>query len=282
MALAAAFPKTNADERAVVRPLRDELVGAVSRSLWLGGLAALFVLLAGSANAANLMMARATLRRDEIAIRAALGADPMRLTRQLLVESGVLAAIGGALGVAAAAAFLRSFVALADGRVPRIDQLHLNAAALVVAVAASSVTALLFGGAAAWLLMPGPTLEGARSDLQGATRQNRLGGFLLAGQVAFATILISGAIVVLHAYTATLKVDPGFDVSDTLTMQLTLPRPRYPDVAARVRFAERAVTEISTTAGVVSVGVVSDPPFSAMPCISRFAPKASPRTAPPG
>jgi len=261
LALAAAFPRTNADERALVRSLLDEIVRPVRRPVWLGGLAALFVLLAGSANAANLMMARATLRRDEIALRAALGAEPMRLARQLLVESGVLAAIGGGLGVAAAAVFLRSFVVLADGRVPRIDHLHLNAAALAVAVAAAMMTALLFGGAAAWLLVSGAVSLDGRADLQRATRHNRLGGLLLAGQVAFATILIGGAIVVLRAYSATLRVDPGFDVSDTLTMQLTLPRTRYPDPAARVRFAERALAEISSSSGILSAGIVSDLPF---------------------
>jgi putative ABC transport system permease protein len=261
MDLAAAFPRTNAEERAVIRPLLDELVGSVSRPLWLGGLAALFVLLAGSANAANLMLARATLRRDEIAIRAALGAEPLRLARQLLVESAVLAAVGGLLGVSASAVFLRSFVLLADGRVPRIDQLHLNAAALLVAIAASSATALLFGGAAAWLLVRGASNAAGRSDLQRATRRNRLGGFLLAGQVAFATVLIAGAMLVVRAYAGVTRIDPGFDVSDTLTMQLTLPRSRYPDVAARVRFAERTVDELSRMTGVTSVGVVSDLPF---------------------
>lgn len=261
LALAEKFPRTNADERAVIRPLRDEVVGGVSRPLWLGGLAALFVLLAGCANAANLMLARATLRRDEIAIRAALGAEPGRLARQLLVESAVLAAMGGALGVSMAAAFLQAFVLLADGRVPRIDRVHLNAAALLVAMLASMMTALLFGGAAAWLLVRGSSYGAGRGDLQRVTRHNRLGGLLMAGQVAFATVLISGAIVVARAYAATMRVDPGFDVSDTLTMQLTLPRSRYPDTAAHVRFAERAAAEISGTSGVTSAGVVSDLPF---------------------
>ena len=260
-ALAAAFPRTNADERAVIRPLVDEVVGGASRPLWLGGLAALFVLLAGCANAANLMLARATLRRDEMAIRAALGAEPMRLARQLLVESAVLAAVGCVLGVGAAAAFLRSFTLLADDRVPRIDQLQLNGAALLVAVVASLVTALLFGGAAAWLLVRGASIGVGRSDLQRVTRHNRLGGLLLAGQVAFATVLIAGAVLVVRAYAATMRTDPGFDVSDTLTMQLTLPRSQYPETAARVRFAERAVAEIAAMPGVKSVGVVWDLPF---------------------
>jgi putative ABC transport system permease protein len=260
-ALAAAFPRTNADERVLVRPLLDDLVGGVRLPLWLGGLAALFVLLAGSANAANLMLARATLRRDEIAIRAALGAEPMRLARQLLVESGMLAGVGGLFGLAVAAIFLRPFVVLADGRVPRIDQLQLNAAALLVALAASILTALAFGGAAAWLLVRGSSAGAARVDQQRVTGRTRLGGFLLAGQVAFATVLMAGALLVVRAYATVIRIDPGFDVADTLTMQLTLPRNRYPDIAAYIRFAERASVELSRLRGVVSVGAVSDLPF---------------------
>ncbi len=260
-ALAREHPATNRDERALVRPLLDQVVGGIRRPLWLGGFAALFVLIAGCANAANLMLARATLRRDEIALRAALGAEPVRLARQLLVESAMLAGVGGSLGVVAAAAFLRSFVVLADGRLPRIDQLQLDPAALVFALSASLLTAFVFGGAAAWLLLRDSLSFATRHDLQRVTRHNRVGGVFLACQVAFAAVLVVGATVVVRAYAATMRIDPGFDISDTLTMQLTLPRHRYSDMPARVRFAERAVAEISTVPGVKSVGVVSDLPF---------------------
>jgi putative ABC transport system permease protein len=111
-ALAEAFPATNAGERENLRPLLDDIVGPARRSLWLGALAVAIVLLGGCANAASLMIARATLRRDEIAIRSALGAEPLRIARQLLVESVLLAGAGGALGVGLAFAFDRAFLAL--------------------------------------------------------------------------------------------------------------------------------------------------------------------------
>src|SRR6185295_18688602 len=124
--LAQQFPRTNRDERVAVRPLLDTIVGDVRRPLWLGAAAVLFVLLAGCANAANLLLARATMRRDELALRAALGAEPGRLARQLLVESLVLAAAGGAAGLVAASTFLRAFVVLGADRLPRVEHAQLN------------------------------------------------------------------------------------------------------------------------------------------------------------
>lgn len=259
--LAARFPRTNGDARAVVRPLLDEVVGGVRRPLWLGGLAVVFVLLAGTANAANLMVARATMRRDEIAIRSALGADPRRLARQLLAESGVLAGIGGIVGVALSWAFLRAFVVMADERVPRVQDLGLDASALAVAIAVSVTTALAVGGAAAWLVLRSRPDGAMRTSLQRATRSSGLGALLLGTQVAFAMMLVGGTALVVDSYVATLRVDPGFDVSDTMTMQLTLPRRRYPDDAAHVRFADRALAAVAGVPGVLSAGLVSDLPF---------------------
>jgi putative ABC transport system permease protein len=259
--LANRFPRTNANERALMRPLLDELVGGVTRPLWLGALAALFVLLAGCANAANLMLARATFRRDEIAIRAALGADAFRLARQLLVESSVLALAGGLAGATIASMFLPVFASLGDGHVPRIDALHLNVTSVIAAVVISVAAALLFGGVAAWLLVRGWSRAPGRSEIQRVTGHTRAGGLFLAGQVAFATVLIAGATFVVRGYATMLRIDPGFDVSNTLTLQLTLPRGQYRDVAERVRFADRATAEIATLPAVSGAGVVSDLPF---------------------
>jgi hypothetical protein len=353
------FPQTNRDERVAVRPLLDTVVGDVRRPLWLGGAAVLFVLLAGCANAANLLLARATMRRDEIALRSALGADAGRLARQLLVESGVLAGTGGILGIAATWVFLRAFVVLATGRVPRVESAQLDATAIALSMTASLATALLFGGAAAWLLacagssrsvrgdtrawlsarieatprsrgvrawllararawsirrdaqasLAGagsarserdaraqmragaapPSLRGARwllarvaalPSVRGGDRawlfgspvsrrlgthyasaSHRLGGLLLASQIAFALVLAASALFVARGYAATSRIDPGFDVADVVTMQLTLPRSRYPDSAAHARFVDQVLDAIAAVPGVASAGVVSDLPF---------------------
>jgi len=259
--LAQQFPRTNRDERVLARPLLDTVVGDVRRPLWLGAAAVLFVLLAGCANAANLLLARATMRRDEVALRAALGAEPGRLARQLLVESVALAAAGGAAGIAAASMFLRAFVVLGAGRLPRIEAARLNPMAILVSIVASLVTAILFGGGAAWLLARARVSQSSRADLQRAVASHRLGGFLLAGQIAFALMLAASALFVGRAYAATSRIDPGFDVSDTVTMELTLPRTRYPNGAAHARFVDQVLEQIAAAPGVTSAGVVSDLPF---------------------
>jgi len=117
--LAAAYPRPHRDVQIGVTSLLDAIVGGVRRPLWLGGLAALFVLLAGLANAANLMLAAATARQDEMAIRASLGANASRLARQLLTESLVLAIAGGLLGALLSVTFLGAFTMLAQDAFPR-------------------------------------------------------------------------------------------------------------------------------------------------------------------
>jgi putative ABC transport system permease protein len=261
--LAVAFPRRSRDRDLIVRSLLDEIVGGARRALWLAGLAALIVLLAAGANAANLLLARATVRRDELAVRAALGADPMRLARQLLTESALLAAIGGAGGVGLAWAFLRLFQRLAAGRVPRLESLALDGGGLLAAAAAALLTAAIVGGAAAWLLTRPRAHDALRAGPARATRSIAIERALLATQVAFATVLVTSASLVARSYLDTVRVDPGFDTSDTMTMQLTLPKGTYADNAAQVRFASRAEDALSRLPGVSSAGVVSDLPFVA-------------------
>jgi putative ABC transport system permease protein len=260
-ALEQAYPKTNRDERALIRPLLQEMVGGASRPVWLGGVAVLFVLLAGCANAVNLMIGRATLRRDEMALRAGLGADPWRIGRQLFVESAVLTAVGGTLGVGAAALFLRAFVALAGDRVPRVHDVSLSTPSLAVAVLTSLGVTLVFGGITAWFVARTVSAGPGHTGAVQVTTHSRLGTTLLTAQVALAFILLAAASMVGGSYAAAARMDAGFDTPDTLTFQLTLSRSRYPDTAAHVRFAERVLAEVSTIPGVSSAGIVSDLPF---------------------
>jgi putative ABC transport system permease protein len=257
--LAERFPRTNRGERIAVRPLIDTVVGDVRRPLWLGAAAVLFVLLAGCANAANLLLARATTRRDEIALRAALGADAGRLARQLLVESAVLAGTGGVVGIGAAWMFLRAFVVLGADRLPRVEAAQLSATAIVVSAVVSLLTALLFGGGAAWLLARARVSQSGRAEH--AVSSHRAAGLMLASQIAFALMLTAGALLVARAYAATSRIDPGFDVSDTVTLQLTMPRARYPDSAAHARFVEQLLEQIASVPGVTAAGAVTDLPF---------------------
>jgi len=257
--LAERFPRTNREERVAVRPLVDTVVGDVRRPLWLGAAAVLFVLLAGCANAANLLLARATTRRDEIALRAALGADAGRLARQLLVESAVLAGTGGASGLGMAWMFLRAFVVFGADRVPRVEAAHLNVMAIAVSAVVSLLTALLFGGGAAWLLARARVSQSGRSERTVAS--HRTAGLMLASQIAFALMLTAGALFVARAYAATSRIDAGFDVADTVTLQLTMASARYPDSASHSRFVDQMLEQIASVPGVTAAGVVTDLPF---------------------
>ena len=151
-----------------------------------------------------------------------------------------------------------AFVVLGADRLPRVEHAQLNPAAVAVSIVASLATAVLFGGGAAWLLARAPV---SRADRMRSTAPHRLGGFLLAGQIAFALVLAAAALIVGRAYAATSRIDPGFDVSNTVTMQLTLPKARYPDSAAHARFVAQALAQIAAVPGVASAGVVSDLPF---------------------
>ena len=260
--LARQYPQTNAGDRAIVTTLLEDVVDAVRRPLWLGALAVVFVLLAGSANAANLMLARSSVRHDEIAIRAALGADAGRLARQLVTESALLASIGCVAGVLLSWMFLRAFVGLAEGRVPRLETIHLDAGSVAAAVVMTFVTVVIVGAAAVWLLLRTRADRPSRADAR-ITPSIGAAGVLLISQVAFAIVLVAGTALIARAYAATLSIDPGFDTSNTMTMQLTLPKAAYSENAAQVQFAARVEEELRHLPGAADVGVVSDLPFVA-------------------
>lgn len=260
-ALEAAHPRTNAGERPHVRGLSDDLVRDVRRPLVLGAIAALLVLLTSCGNATHLVLLRAARRRDELAIRASLGAAPWRLRRQLLVESAVLTAIGGGLGVVAAATFLRGFAVLGAGRVPRLEDLPLAPAPLALAALGSVLVALVVAVASHGRIVRSAT--GVLTPAASRVVAGDEGHWLLAAQVAFALTLLSATAMVVAGYVSTTRVDPGFATADTLTMQLTLPQNRYPDSSAHAAFATRLSAELATLPGVTAVGIVSDLPFVA-------------------
>ena len=259
-ALAESYADTNAGDRLIVRALAAQVVGDARRGIWLGVFAALLVLLASCGNASHLMVVRAAGRRQEMAIRASLGAGPSRLRRQLLVDSALLSAAGGLLGAGLAVVFLRVFTALGDGRIPRLEQLAPD-------TRAARDRGIGFDGPLGHRNSARPTVRpphrARRATRLGcASRGSRdEGTSLLAVQVAFAVTLLSATAFVVGGYVATTRIDPGFDTADTLTMQLTLPRDRYPDSGAHATFASRFSAALSELPGVTGVGLVSDLPL---------------------
>lgn len=212
-------------------PLSERVIGEEMRTmLWVMLGAVAFVLLIGCVNLANLLLARATGRGRELAIRTAMGAGRGRLLRQLLVESMVLALAGGVLGVLLSLAGIRVLVSLAPADVPRIEGVGLNTMVLGFALLVSLTSALVFGllpALRATSLGPARALADAAFGSTRGQRGRRTLGALVAAELALAVVLLAGAGLMLRSVAGLRNVDPGFEVEDMLTFQLTLPSARY-------------------------------------------------------
>jgi predicted permease len=248
-------------------PIRDQLVGDVRTPLYVLQVGVLVVLLIACANIANLLLMRATGRSHELAVRVALGAGRWRLIRQMLAESLVLAACGGAAGLVVGAAGVRTLVAASPTELPLPLANSLQWPVLAFAAALTSITGLVFG------LVPGISMlranartrlndEGGRSS---ATRGvGRTRATLVVTETALALVLLVGAGLLVKSFARLRDVNPGFSTERVLTAQIALPQSRYPDPAARRIFWERLVEKARTMPAVSAVGVTSNIPFNGM------------------
>jgi predicted permease len=243
-----------------VRPLKDDLVGGIASTLWvlMGAIGA--VLLVACANIANLTLVRADARRDELAMRAALGAGPARIARELFVESLVLGAAGGALGWGLANAGLRILVAIAPGDLPRLREIAVYPPVLAFTVAAALGSTLLFGSVTAlkhalWLDVPrlGAARGSSTSRERSATRS-----VLVVVQVALALVLVVSAGLMARTFQVLRDVDPGFSDPATIqTARLWMPGWPSDDPAISEQWGpiQQAVLEkIAALPGVTSAG----------------------------
>jgi predicted permease len=258
--LTAAHPEWNKDTLFGVRPLRDHLVGARTKEWMLLLLGAVgIVLLIACANVANLLLARATTREREIGIRAAMGAGRLQLMRQLMVESLVLSALGTLLAVALAwwgVEVLKT--AMPDG-VPRVASIAIDVRVLAAAAGISVVTGILFGIVPA-LQLSRPNLanalkEGARGASAGGTGQ-LLRSALVVAEVALAVVLLVGASLFIGSFVTLMRIDPGFDPENVLTVQIS---PRF-DPASRQDFSlpfEQIVERVGRAPGVAHASIIS-------------------------
>jgi putative ABC transport system permease protein len=254
-----------------VMPLRDWLVGDVRPALLLMLGAVGLVLLIACANVANLLLARATARRQEIAIRAALGAGRGQIVRLLLAESTLLGLLGGICGLLLAFGALRPLVAmmpagLASGLF-RQTPVGINGAVLGFALVLSVGSAVLFGLAPAWAAarpdLQNPLKEGARSGSGGAR------GALVVAEMALAVILLAGAGLLLHSFVRLQAVDPGFDAERVLTLGLDLDPQRYPGPEARIAFFRELTGRLRGLPGVAAASYGDSVPLSGFNMILR-------------
>jgi predicted permease len=250
--------------QALVIPLYQEIVGPTRRLLLVLLGAVALVLLIACANAANLLLARATARQREIAVRAALGAGRARLVHQMLTESLLIALLGGGLGAGIAVAGVRTLVALLPASFPRADTIHVNAAVFAFTLLVALSTGMLFGLA--------PALQAARTNLQqslrdggrgstGSGRHTRLRSVLVVGEVSLACVLLIGAGLMLRSFVNLLRTDPGFRPEHVLTASISLPNEHYKPADAAL-FFRRLVANLSSVAGIRAVGVGTDLPWT--------------------
>jgi predicted permease len=226
--LSAEYPRFNAREGLLVEPIRQEMVGELRRPLSVLMGAVLIVLAIASINAANLLLARAESRRQDVAVRLALGAGRLTLVRQLLVESVAHSMLGAAAGVMLAWIGVRSLAAIVPEDLG-VRDLTVNAPALAFAVAAAMITGVLFGLA--------PSLQVLRQRFAVApddgrtstsARATRLGRSLVTVEIALALVLLVGAALFMQSLARLMRVDPGFQTSSILTFRVDLPRPGIP------------------------------------------------------
>jgi putative ABC transport system permease protein len=263
--LAEQHPGTNSGWQIRIIALHQEIVGRARTTLLVLLGAVLFVLLIACVNVANLMLARATTREREMAVRAALGAGRLRLVRQLLTESLLIALLGGAAGLLLADWLIDALIALGPRQLPRLHAVTMDWQILGFTLAVTLLTGLLFGLVPAWqgakLNLNELLKEGGRGGTGGA-RQRRLRDVLVAAEVALALILMVGAGLLLRSFVKLQRIDPGFKPDGVLTMKLSLPSARYSKREQTVAFYKTLIERVSTLPGVEEAGASSDLPWS--------------------
>jgi putative ABC transport system permease protein len=238
--------------RVAFEPLREHLVGRASTALWVLMGAVGFVLLIACVNVANLMLARATGRAREMALRAALGAARWRLIRQLITESLLLAAAGGIAGMLLGSWCTSRLAALAPRELPRINEIHMDAAVLWCGLAASLFCGLLFG------LMP--ALRTSRADFgktTGSRARSKLRDMLVMGELALAFVLAVGAGLLGKSLVRLMSVDAGFDPHHVLTLKTYVYGARYQKPEAELGYYEQAFARLRALRGIESVAMTS-------------------------
>ncbi|HKV47423.1 MAG TPA: ABC transporter permease [Candidatus Acidoferrales bacterium] len=246
--------------------LASDVVGDSKQMLYVLLAAVGALLLIACSNVANLLLARATVREKEIALRASLGAGQGRLVRQLLVESFVLAAAGGALGCVLAYGGIQIVAATIPPILPGEAALELNGAVLLFAFGITALTILACGLAPAIHSMRGSLslrLSGSGKGSSGGFRHGKLRATLVIVEVALSIVLLAGAGLMMRTLYALTHVNLGFDSSNVLAASVTLPQGSYTTVAAKKAFFQQALTRIETLPGVISAAeTISLPPFN--------------------
>jgi putative ABC transport system permease protein len=280
------YPETNTGRGVVIYPVLEDTVRMYSTALWVMMAAVGFVLLIGCANVANLMLARATGRQREIALRAALGASRFRIIRQLLTESVLLGIAGGGLGTLIAYWGIEAIRVGSPGEAARFapgwNHLGINLSVLAFTMVISVLSGVVFGLAPAWQLSK-PDLNQALKEgsRQASSGSHRLRGLLVISEVALSLMLLVSAGLLIRSFLQLVKTDAGFNPDNLLTMNLVLPAAKYKDEPQRAAFYSELVRRASTMPGVESAAVVNYLPLGGANSSDTFLIEGVPEP-PPG
>ncbi len=263
--LAVSYPESNVGTTFDAVELREDVVSEARAGLFVLLAAVGFVLLVACVNVANLLLARASARREELAVRSALGAPRGRIIQQMLTEAGLLAFAGGALGVLVASWGTDLLVSLAPEGTPRIDEVGLDGRVLAVTALVTLASGLIFGLA--------PAIRAGREDAARALRDGGRGrstgrasararSVLVVGQVALALVLLIGAGLLVQSFRNLRTTELGFEPGNVLAMQLGLPGEQYETGDQRRAFYESLEERLAAIPGVESVGLTSTLPLA--------------------
>ncbi|HSJ13224.1 MAG TPA: ABC transporter permease [Longimicrobiales bacterium] len=264
--LAEQFPETNQHwTRAQLTPLHEEVTAAARTPLLVLLGAVGLVLLIASANLANLLLARASGRSRELAVRAALGAGRRRLGAQIVVENLMLAGIGGVLGVLLSVWGVDLIVAFAGAQLPRPDEVVVDARVLAFGLGATLLAGLLASvlpALRASAAQPFDALrEGARGGT-GASRQ-RTRALLVVGETAIAVVLLTGSVLMLRSVWQLMRVDPGFAAAGVIALNVTVPGHRFDDTEGLIAYRDGLLARLRDLPGVIAAGGTKTAPLAA-------------------
>lgn len=261
--LASDYPEANATWGLRIVRLREHMVGAFGSTLWLFLAAAALVWIVACANVASILIARAAARGPEFAIRASLGAGWFRLGRQLLTESLILTAIGGSLGLGLGAVLTRVLVALAPPRIPRLDEVQMDAQIALIALGLSLVTALVFGLAPArGAVRRNVSARDLKGGRQTASGESRVHSVLVVMELTLAVMLLLSAAVLTRAFARLTSWEPGFDRTNVSVLSVSVQRANGSTMQSAVSRLEHVRDAVAAMPGMRAVGLGSSGPLA--------------------
>ena len=245
-------------------PMRDDVVGDISRTLWIVAATAGLVLLVTCANVANLLLVRADARHRELSVRAALGAGRTRIMTHFFTESALLAAVSSVLGIVVAYVAVRLLVAAGPAELPRLAEVHIDASVILFTVVVAALVAVACSALPAIRFMRGDPLsglrDGGRAGTAGAHRQ-RARSALVSAQMAFALVVLAASGLLLRSFQRLHAVRPGFNADGVATLMLALPASRYVNDTSIVRFYRQLTERTAQLPGITAAGVGTGVPL---------------------